>query len=61
MKSRRRLSTLESQIADLHTEIERIRGVQSDIDEIQREIGLAQTEIVSNQKYIGKLQKEIVS
>ena len=53
------LSTLESQIADLHTEIERIRGVQSDIDEIQREIGLAQTEIVSNQKYIGKLQKEI--
>ena len=55
------LSTLESQIADLHTEIERIRGVQSDIDEIQREIGLAQTEIVSNQKYIGKLQKEIAA
>ena len=55
------LSTLESQIADLHTEIERIRGVQSDIDDIQREIGLAQTEIVSNQKYIGKLQKEIAA
>ena len=55
------LSTLESQVADLHTEIERIRGVQSDIDDIQREIGLAQTEIVSNQKYIGKLQKEIAA
>ena len=48
-------------VSDLHTEIERIRGVQSEIDEIQREIGLAQTEIVSNQKYIGKLQKEIAA
>ena len=33
--------------------------VQADIDEIQREIGLLQTEIVSNQKYVNKLQGEI--
>ena len=43
----------------MHDEIQRINVIQSEIDEIQREIGLLQTEVVSNQKYIKKLQGEI--
>ena len=50
------MSTLDKQITE-SDRIDTINRVQSEIEGIQREIGLAQTEIVSNQKYIGKLQK----
>ena len=46
-------------IDSCHDEIQRINTIQSEIDEIQRKIGLHQTEILSNQKYIDKLNKEI--
>ncbi len=42
-----------------HDEIQRINLIQDDIEELQRKIGLHQTEILSNQKYIDKLNQEI--
>ena len=53
------VATIDSQIRGLHDELERIRKIQDTIEGIQKEIGLKQTEIVSNQKYINKLQGEI--
>ena len=46
-------------IDSCHDEIQRINTIQSEIDDIQRKIGLSQTEILSNQKYIDKLNREI--
>ena len=46
-------------IESCHDEIQRINSVQGEIDEIQRQMGLHQTEILSNQKYIEKLNGEI--
>lgn len=53
------LSTIDGQISELNTEIGRILKVSEQITEIQREIGLTQTEITSNQKYIHKLNGQI--
>ena len=53
------VATIDSQIRGLHDELERIRKIQDTIEGFQKEIGLKQTEIVSNQKYINKLQSEI--
>ena len=53
------LNDIDKTIGECHDEIQRINVIQSEIDEIQREIGLLQTEVVSNQKYIKKLQGEI--
>ena len=50
---------LKKQIGDCSRRLEEIRGIQSKIEEIQKNISLIQTEVVSNQKYITKLQKEI--
>ena len=53
------LNDIDKTIGECRDEIQRINVIQSEIDEIQREIGLLQTEVVSNQKYIKKLQSEI--
>ena len=53
------LNDIDKTIGECRDEIQRINVIQSEIDEIQREIGLLQTEVVSNQKYIKKLQGEI--
>ena len=53
------LSTLDQQVKDLNDELQRIIKVSEEITEIQREIGLAQTEVTSNQKYIHKLNGQI--
>jgi len=53
------LSTLDQQVKELNDELQRIIGVSEQITEIQREIGLAQTEVTSNQKYIHKLNGQI--
>lgn len=53
------MSTLDEQVEELNTEIQRINGVQDDISTVQKEIGLLQAEITSNQKYIQKINKEI--
>ncbi len=53
------MSEISKTIESCHDEIQRINIVQSEIDEIQRKIGLHQTEILSNQKYIEKLNGEI--
>ncbi len=53
------INEISSTIDSCHDEIQRINTIQSEIDEIQRKIGLHQTEILSNQKYIDKLNKEI--
>ena len=46
-------------IQDIHERLEEIATIQSEIEKIQKETGLLQTEIVSNQKFIQKIQKEI--
>ena len=53
------LSTLDQQVKELNDELQRIIRVSEEIAEIQREIGLAQTEVTSNQKYIHKLNGQI--
>ena len=53
------MSEISKTIESCHDEIQRINSVQGEIDEIQRQIGLHQTEILSNQKYIEKLNSEI--
>ena len=53
------MSEITKTIDTCHDEIQRINKVQSDIEKIQRTIGLHQTEILSNQKYIEKLNNEI--
>ncbi len=53
------INEISSTIDSCHDEIQRINTIQSEIDDIQRKIGLHQTEILSNQKYIDKLNKEI--
>ncbi len=53
------LEKIEGQIGDCSKRLEEIRDIQGRIEEIQQNIGLLQTEVVSNQKYISKLQKEI--
>ena len=53
------MSEISKTIESCHDEIQRINSVQREIDEIQRQIGLHQTEILSNQKYIEKLNGEI--
>ena len=53
------INEISTTIDSCHDEIQRINTIQSEIDEIQRKIGLSQTEILSNQKYIDKLNREI--
>ena len=53
------LHEISQTIDSCHDEIQRINLIQDDIKILQRNIGLHQTEILSNQKYINKLNQEI--
>lgn len=50
------ITDLESRITTINTRLEEINHVQAQIDTIQKKIGILQTEILSNQKYVTKLQ-----
>jgi DNA repair exonuclease SbcCD ATPase subunit len=53
------LDEIERKVGDCSNRLEEIREVQTRIDGIQRSVAILQTEVVANQKYITKLQKEI--
>ena len=53
------LQQIEDGVTDASKRISEIGDIQYDIDNIQRQIGLHQTEILSNQKYIQKINGEI--
>jgi len=53
------LNEIAQTIDACHDEIQRINLIQDEIEKLQRNIGLHQTEILSNQKYIDKLNQEI--
>ena len=53
------LQQIEDGVTDASKRISEIGDIQHDIDAIQRQIGLHQTEILSNQKYIQKINGEI--
>ena len=53
------LEKLQETIREAEERIERIREVSTAIESLQKQIAVIQTEVVSNQKYISKLQKEI--
>ena len=51
------LNEISQTIDSCHDEIQRINLIQDEIEKLQRNIGLHQTEILSNQKYIDKLNQ----
>ncbi len=53
------LGEISKQIQNTQNRLEDIREVQDAIEDVQRNIGLLQTEITSNQKYIKKIQTQI--
>jgi DNA repair exonuclease SbcCD ATPase subunit len=53
------LQQIEDGVSSASKRIIEISDIQSDIDNIQRQVGLHQTEILSNQKYIQKINGEI--
>lgn len=53
------LQQIEDGVGAASKRIIEISGIQTDIDNIQRQVGLHQTEILSNQKYIQKINGEI--
>ena len=53
------LQQIETGTTDSTNRLIEISTIQHDIDDIQRQIGLHQTEILSNQKYIQKINGEI--
>ena len=53
------LEQLLSTIGEAEERIARINEVTTAIESLQKQIGVIQTEVVSNQKYITKLQSEI--
>ena len=53
------LQQIETGTTDSTNRLIEISTIQHDIDDIQRQIGLHQTEILSNQKYIQKIYGEI--
>lgn len=50
------ITDLESRITTINTRLDEINDIQTQIDIIQKKIGILQTEILSNQKYVTKLQ-----
>jgi len=53
------LQQIEQGLRNCSDRIIEISDIQHDIDQIQRQVGLHQTEILSNQKYIQKISEEI--
>lgn len=53
------LQQIEETITDSSNRMEEIGKVQQGIESLQKQIAVIQTEIISNQKYIKKLNKEI--
>jgi DNA repair exonuclease SbcCD ATPase subunit len=53
------LKQIEETITDSSNRMEEIGKVQQGIESLQKQIAVIQTEIISNQKYIKKLNKEI--
>ena len=53
------LLSLDTTLEDTRNRLAEITEVQREIESIQKQKGLLQTEILSNQKFITKIQKEI--